>query len=123
MIAIEFTDRAAEDYLDLDRSVRLEVQKVFEKCQVDPRGYGDVLGKKAGIDLFGFYSQYAGRRVRVIYQVVIDDGLERVIVWAVGKRDRFLAHRSAQERIDAIAEAAKEQLRELQDVLEAAGDT
>lgn len=108
------TPKAAADYLDLDSSVRLEVTKALVKLERDPIGYGEPLGKKAGINLFHNYSIRAGKRVRVIYRIErLEDGKEIVLVLTIGKRERFAAHRTAEERIRALAELTKEEFDQL----------
>lgn len=115
MAEISLALSAASDYLALDNSVRLEVRKAFEKLKRDPRGYGDPLGNKAGIDLFGFYSIRAGKRVRVIYTV--EEG-PHVIVRVIGLRERFSAHKAARERIASLGEMVREELIALNKLLE-----
>ncbi len=117
--AIRLVPEAAEDYLGLNGSVRLEVRAALAKLQVDPRGYGEPLGNRAGINLFGFYSIRAGRRIRIIYSV---DDKGDVLVRVIGRRERFEAHRAAQGRIHAYFDAAREELVGLQELLSAAGD-
>ena len=119
MAAIKLVPQAAKDYLNLDRAVRIEVRAAFERLKVDPRGYGDPLGNKCGIDLFGFFSIRAGKRIRVIYSV---GDADEVIVRVIGRREAFEAHRTAQARIRAFMDAAVSELKELGDVLKAAGD-
>jgi mRNA interferase RelE/StbE len=115
MAEIRLTAEVAEDYLSLDPSVRLDVRKAFEKLKVDPRAYGEPLGKKAGINLFGFYSIRAGRRLRIIYSIGENDA---VMVRAIGRRDAFEAHRSAEARIRSYLDAAIEKANELSEILE-----
>lgn len=119
MAEINLTDRAAGDYIALDGSVRIEVRKAVAKLEVDPRAYGEPLGKKAGIDLFGFYSIRAGRRIRLVYSIEEDGS---VLLRVIGRREGFEAHRTAEERIRVLGEAAVEELHRLEDVLKAVGD-
>lgn len=119
MAEINFTAKAADDYIALDHSIRLEVRAAIAKLQRDPRRYGEPLGIRNGIDLYGRYSIRAGRRIRVIYTV---DEQDAVIIRIIGKRDRFLVHKEAQKRIQSYREATKEELIQLQDLLAAAGD-
>lgn len=92
MTTIDFVPDAAEEYIKLDHAIRLEVQKALQKIERDPRGYGDSLGNKAGIDLFGWSSIRAGHRIRLIYEVESEDGSAHVVIWAVGRREGFIAH-------------------------------
>lgn len=113
MAVISFVPSAADDYIGLDRSVQLDVDKALAKLQTDPIKYGDPLGKKAGLDLYGFFSIRAGKRIRVIYWV---DG-DTVVVEVIGKRERFAAHRTAQARLRALQELTSEELVALEDLL------
>ena len=120
MTKIDFVPEAAADYLALDHSIRLDVRKAIAKLERDPRAYGEPLGNKAGIDLYGYFSIRAGDRIRVIYSV---DSQNHVIIRVIGKRERFLVHKTAEGRIHSIAEATAEELRHLRDVLAAAGES
>ncbi len=119
MITIDFVPEAAEDYLHLDHSIRIEVRKAIAKLERDPRSYGDPLGNKAGIDLYGYFSIRAGHRIRLVYSV---DSTDHVIIRVIGKRERFLVHKTAEDRIDSFTEATAEELQHLNDVLSASGD-
>lgn len=117
MAEIKFVPEAAEDFIGLDGSVRTQVIAAIAKLKVDARGYGDPLGNKCGIDLFGFFSIRAGQRIRIVYSVG-DDGT--VVIRVIGKRDRFEVHKTAEARIREYTEATVDVLRDLQDVLKAA---
>ncbi len=114
MVEISLVRQAAEDFLSLDHSVQLEVRKAFEKLKVDPRSYGEPLGNKAGIDLFGFLSIRAGKRIRLIYSIEGDD---HVIIRVIGRREAFAAHRTAQGRIAFLASLTRNELITLQNLL------
>ena len=115
MPEISFVPDAADDYLQLDGAVRLEVRKAIEKLKVDPRGYGEPLGNKAGIDLFGFFSIRAGKRIRLIYSV---GDADQVVIRVIGKRERFAVHKTAEERIASLRDLTKTELVRLQELLE-----
>ncbi len=123
MVVIELVPQAADDYLALDNSVRLEVRKAFRKLQMDPRHYGEPLGNKAGIELYGWFSIRAGRRIRVIYSIAATGaGDEQVIIRSIGRRERFLAHQDAKARLREYAEATREELIQLDALVETAED-
>lgn len=113
MTEILFVPEAANDYLALDGSTRLEVKKALAKLQNDPVHYGDPLGKKAGINLYGFMSIRAGRHIRIIYSIESDAALVRVI----GKRERFEVHKTAEDRIRELQQMTSEELITLQDLM------
>ena len=117
---IDLSADAAEEYMALDQSVRAEVIKAIEKLRVDPTAYGKPLGARAGLNLFGLWSiEAAGRRLRVIYAVSMPDG--DVLVHVIGRRDKFAAHRTAQERIRAFTEATEMELRAWDEIRTASG--
>ena len=120
MAEISLVRRAADDYLGLDPSVQLQVRAAFEKLKADPRAYGEPLGNKAGIDLFGYFSIRAGRRIRLIYSVGDND---TVLIRVIGKRDRFEAHHSAEQRIAEFTEATREEITLLTDLLGGQADS
>lgn len=93
MAEISLVPSAAKDCLSLDNSVRIDVRKAFEKLKVDPRAYGEPLGNKAGIDLFGFFSIRAGKRIRLICSIE-DDGMVVVRVIGSERRSRLTGVRS-----------------------------
>lgn len=113
MADVYFTPTSARDYLELDHSVQLQVRSALARVQADPYQYGDPLGKKVGIDLFGLYSIRAGQRIRVIY-AVRDDG---VVIVTVGKREKFLVHQTAQARIEALRKLTAQELKTLGEVI------
>lgn len=110
---ILFTPKAGEECIELDKSVRLDVLVALEKLKTDPRRYGEPLGNKAGINLFGFYKIRAGRRIRIIYLVKEDD---TVVIIAIGRRDRFEAYRTAHERIQGLVDATNEEIYSLEEL-------
>lgn len=113
MTDVFFTPESARDYLELDNSVQLAVRSVLARIQADPYKYGDPLGKRAGINLFGLYSIRAGRRIRVIYLIQEDSA----IVVAIGRRDKFLVHQTAQARIQALRDLTAHELHLLAEVM------
>lgn len=117
MTEVFFTPQSAKDYRELDHSVQLQVRPVLARLQDDPERYGEPLGKRAGIDLFGLYSMRAGHRIRVIYLV----RPQGVIVVTIGKRENFAAHQTAQARIEALAELTTQELQLLSDVIRGSG--
>jgi len=108
-----FTPESAHDFLELDHSVQLQVRTALARIQADPYKYGEPLGKRAGINLFGLYSIRAGQRIRVIY-LVREDG---VIVVAIGRREKFMVHQTAQARIQALRDLTAHELHWLAEVV------
>lgn len=54
MSTINFTPNTATDYIGLAPAIRLEMRKAIVKLESDPVSYGDPLGNKPGINLYGF---------------------------------------------------------------------
>ena len=119
MAEIKFVPAAAEDFIGLDGSIRTQAIAAIERLKVDARGYGEPLGNKCGIDLFGFFGIRAGKRVRIIYSVGDDGG---VIIRVIGRRERFEVHKTADARIREYTNATVDAHRDLQEVLAASGD-
>ncbi len=115
MTDVFFTPASARDFLDLDHSVQLQVRSALARVQADPYQYGDPLGKRAGINLFGLYSIRAGHRIRVIYAVQQAE----VIIVTIGKREQFTVHQTARARIEVLRDLTAGELQTLAKVLEA----
>lgn len=109
MAKILLTPEAATDIQNLDGSVRLEVMTAIAKLQADPVRYGKSLGHKAGINLSGFMSIRAGKRIRIIYSVENDT----VIIRVIGRRESFSVHQTARERIVALNDLTSSELKNL----------
>lgn len=118
MPAIDFTRRGAEGFLGLDPAVQPEARKAIGRPGRVPKAYGEPLGNKAGIALYGYASIRAGCGVRLVCRA---DPITNDRVILVVERDRFLASESAEARIRHLAEATTEELQSLRPVLERAG--
>lgn len=93
--------------------MRLEVDKAISKLKKAAKAYGNPLGNKIGIDLFGFFSIRAGKCIRVIYSI---EESNDVIIRVIGNRDKFAVHQTAQKRILALSAMAAEELRTLEQI-------
>lgn len=92
---VELIPEATLDFNALDGSVRKAVLKQLVKLEHDPR-YGDPLGNKAGINLEGYYKQYADKKkVRIVYTV---EG-QTVRVIAIDRREDMAVYQIAMGRI------------------------
>lgn len=92
---VELIPEAAEDFRRLDGSVRKRVLKQFVKLERDPH-IGLPFGKKAGIDLEGYFKIYVDKkRIRIVYQI----DTPAVIVIAVDRREDMEVYRIASKRI------------------------
>ena len=86
---IQLIPEAAEEYNNLDGSIKIEVDKKFEKLDKNPF-IGFPLGNKANMDLTGFYKLYAcGKSVRIVYRLLTPEKVEIIEVWGIGKRENI----------------------------------
>ncbi len=89
---------AQQDFKKLDGREKLLVAKQLNKLTSAPF-FGEELGKRAGIDLTGYYKLYADRkRLRIVYRCVGDE-LDIEII-AIGRREQFEVYRKAEKRKD-----------------------
>lgn len=98
-IEIRFTPEAAEDYKNLDGSVRKPVNKQIDKLKKNPLA-GDELGNKDNVDLTGFYKLYAcNKTIRIVYRLISPEKIEVVEIWGIGKRDKLEIYKIVGERL------------------------
>jgi mRNA interferase RelE/StbE len=95
---IEFIPEAVEDYNRLDGSVRKKVDKKIDELRSNPF-LGEFLGNKFNIDLTGFYKTYVDRKkIRIVYRL-INQEVEIVEIWGIGKREKEEIYRIIGERL------------------------
>jgi len=95
---IEFIQEAAEEYKSLDGSKKILADKMLEKLEKNPF-IGEKLGNKNNIDLTGFYKLYFDKkRYRIIYRIVNDE-IEIIEIWGIGKRDKMEIYKTVSKRI------------------------
>lgn len=98
-IEIRFIPEAAEDYKNLDGSVRKIVNKQIDKLKKNPLA-GDELGNKDNVDLTGFYKLYAcNKTIRIVYRLISPKKIEVVEIWGIGKRDKLEIYKIVGERL------------------------
>jgi mRNA interferase RelE/StbE len=84
---IEFLPEAAEDYRNLDGSVRKKVDKKLQELSQNPLA-GEHLGNKFNVNLPGFYKTYIDNKsFRIVYRL-INEEIEIIEIWGIGKRDK-----------------------------------
>ena len=92
---VKLTREAHEDFKKLDDSQKKAVIKQLVRLEHDP-AYGKALGKKAGIDLNGFYKLYAHKKkIRIVY--TLEQAVIKVI--AIDKREDMEVYRIAAKRL------------------------
>ena len=94
---VVLTADAAQDFRGLDKSVKDQVARQLKKLETSPE-LGEHLGRKAGLDLTGYYKLYAARKaIRIIYRIVALEVLVEVV--AIGKREDMAVYREAVRRL------------------------
>jgi mRNA interferase RelE/StbE len=94
---VVLTAHAAQDFRGLDKSVKNQVARQLKKLETSPE-LGEHLGRRAGLDLTGYYKLYAARKaIRIIYRIVELEVLVEVV--AIGKREDMAVYREAVRRL------------------------
>jgi mRNA interferase RelE/StbE len=94
---VVLTADAAQDFRNLDKSVKDQVARQLKKLETSPE-LGEHLGRKGGLDLTGYYKLYAARKaIRIIYRIVELEVLVEVV--AIGKREDMAVYREAVRRL------------------------
>lgn len=95
------TAEAADDFRQLDRSLRKPVAKQLKKLETAPL-LGEHLGNKAGLDLTGYYKLYVAKKgVRIIYRIIEQEVIVELV--AIGKREDLAVYQTALKRIHLIS--------------------
>ena len=96
---IEFIPEALEDFDKLDSSLKSQVKKKIDKLSENPY-IGKPLSNKAGKDLSGFYKLYFyKKKYRIVYRI-IEDRIEVVQIWGIGRRDKGKIYNTVFKRLD-----------------------
>jgi len=102
---VEMTSEARVDLKSLDKSQISQVEKLIERVSLNPLpksegGYGNALGNIGGNNLTGCCSiKLRKLGIRVVYKIVREGGIMRVIVVAARADDEV--YRLAAKRIQA----------------------
>lgn len=99
MWTVEYLREALEDIKKLDHGQRAQVVKAMQKVSINPLPYNEGgYGKPPGTNLTGFCKiKLRGSGLRVVYQVVREDKLMRIIV--VSARADDTVYLIAQKRL------------------------
>ena len=94
---VVLTADAANDFRRLDGSLKEQVARQLKKLENSPH-LGEHLGRKAGLNLTGYYKLYVAKKsIRIVYRIV---ELEVIVeVMAIGKREDLGVYREAIRRI------------------------
>ena len=97
---IEFIPSAQKDFEKLDNRRKILVAKQLSKLEDNPFA-GQHLGKKADIDLTGYYKLYTDKKkIRIIYSVMEEQITVKII--AIGERADLAVYREAAKRIKSL---------------------
>lgn len=95
--SVVLTAAAAEDFRQLDGSLKEPVAKQLRKLESAPR-LGEHLGNRAGLDLTGYYKLYASKKsIRIVYRIFDQEILVEVV--ATGKREDLAVYQEALKRL------------------------
>ena len=95
--SVVLTDAAADDFRQLDGSLKGPVAKQLKKLETAPR-LGEHLGNRAGLDLTGYYKLYAAKKaIRIVYRILDEQILVEVV--AIGKREDLAVYQAALKRL------------------------
>jgi len=96
---IVFIPEAANDYKELDGSVRKSINTKLDELQKNPFS-GEKLGPKFNIDLTGFYKIYAhAKKFRIVYRMITPEKIEVLEIWGIGKREKEEIYRIIGKRL------------------------
>lgn len=91
------TAAAANDFQQLDGSLKEPVAKQLKKLETSPL-LGEHLGNKAGLDLTSYYKLYAAKkRIRIVYRILEHHVIVEVV--AIGKREDLAVYQKSLKRI------------------------
>jgi len=99
MYKIVFIPEAAQDYKELDGSVKKNVKKKIEDLEKNPF-LGELLGHKFNIDLSGFYKIYVhAKQFRIVYRLLSPEKIEIIEIWGIGKREKKEIYKKIGKRL------------------------
>ncbi len=94
---VVLTADAANDFRRLDGSLKEQVARQLKKLENSPH-LGEHLGRKAGLNLTGYYKLYVAKKsIRIVYRIVELEVIVEVV--AIGKREDLEVYREAIRRI------------------------
>ncbi|MDR4473147.1 MAG: hypothetical protein MRJ92_11060 [Nitrospira sp.] len=95
--SVVLTVAAAQDFRQLDGSLKAPVAKQLRKLETAPR-LGEHLGNRAGLDLTGYYKLYAARN-RSVSCTGSSTRKILVRVIAIGKREDLAVYQEALKQL------------------------
>ena len=101
---VQYLKEALKDLKSLDNSQQLQVLKAIDKVSKNPLpnfegGYGKPLGNKSNTNLTGYFKiKLLKLGIRVVYGLVKEQGIMRIIVISVREDDTV--YQIAVDRVD-----------------------
>jgi len=100
LYSVRFTASAADDFSDLDGSVKKVALNQLEKLERHPRA-GQQLANKVGCDLSAFRSlHFRDNRYRIVYRV--EENTRQILVIGIGKRESSEIYRMCATRLSDV---------------------
>ena len=94
---VTLTAEAADDFRHLDGSLKKPVAKQLKKLETSPL-LGEHLGKRAGLNLTGYYKLYAAQKsIRIAYRLIGQKVIVEVV--AIGKREDMSVYQTSLKEI------------------------
>jgi mRNA interferase RelE/StbE len=95
--SVVLTVAAAEDFRQLDGSLKEPVSKQLRTLETAPR-LGEHLANRAGLDLTGYYKLYVAKQsIRIVYRIIDHEILVEVV--AIGRREDLAVYQEALKRL------------------------
>lgn len=94
---ILLTEYAADDFRQLDGSIKKAVAAQLKKLERSPH-LGKPLGNMRGFDLTGYYKMYAaGKSIRIVYRIAEEEIIVEVV--GIGRRADFEVYADVARRL------------------------
>jgi len=97
-VDIQFIPEAVKDYESLDGNIKILVKDKIDRLKENPY-LGEELGNRNNINLTGYYKIYIyKKKYRIVYRIV-ENEIEIIEIWGIGKRDKMKVYKDIKKRI------------------------